>query len=177
MFELRPFTLADAPVLIGWATSEAFLAQWVGPTFQYPLDEAQIERHLQQAEGDEPAILSRKVVDTASGEMVGYIELCNIDRRNRSATVGRVIVGPERLRGQGIGTWMMREITRIGFEEVGLHRIGLVVFDFNRSAIACYGRAGFRIEGCIRHARRVGDDYWSLYSMSLLEDEWRALQS
>jgi len=54
-----------------------------------------------------------------------------------------------------------------------LHRIDLVVFDFNQAAIACYEKAGFVREGHIREARRMGDGYWSLYLMSMLEDEWR----
>ena len=31
-----------------------------------------------------------------------------------------------------------------------MHRVGLGVFDFNDSAIACYERAGFRREGVLR---------------------------
>lgn len=174
MIELVPFSLQDAPRLIEWASSAEFLQQWVGPTFQYPLDMEQIERHLHQAAGPEPSIMPFKVVDPATGGMIGYIELCSIDRNNRSAMLGRVIVGPEALRGQGIGSRMIREVVRIGFEELGLHRIGLVVFDFNAGAIACYRKAGFQIEGRLRDARRMGDEFWTLYSMSLLEDEWRA---
>jgi RimJ/RimL family protein N-acetyltransferase len=47
-----------------------------------------------------------------------------------------------------------------------------VVFDFNQAAIACYKRAWFTIEGRLREARRVGEEYWTLYLMSLLESEW-----
>ena len=88
MIELRSFGIEDAPVLIGWAVSEAFLLQWVGPTFRYPLDRAQIEQHLLQAAGPEPSILSFKVVDSGSDEMIGYVELCSIDRSNRSTSSG-----------------------------------------------------------------------------------------
>lgn len=172
MFELHPFSLPDGPTLVGWATSREFLLQWVGPTFAYPLDLAQIEVHLRQATGPEPSILPFKLVETETDEMVGYIEFCSIERENRSGMLGRVIVGAEKRRGQGVGTWMVREATRIGFEELGLHRISLVVFDFNHAAIACYRRAGFRFEGTLREARRIGDDYWTLHSMSILEREW-----
>lgn len=174
MIELRPFTLADAPRLIEWAVSEAFLLQWVGPTFHYPLAAEQIEKHLTEAKGDEPTILPFRVTDSRTGEMVGYLELCSIDRVNRSAVLGRVIVGPLDRRGTGVGTQMVREATRIGFEELGLHRLSLVVFDFNQAAIACYERVGYRKEGLLRECRRLGDEYWSLYVMSMLATEWRA---
>jgi RimJ/RimL family protein N-acetyltransferase len=169
--ELQPFTHADIPVLIRWAVSPEFLMQWVGPTFRYPLDRAQLEEHLLLTEGPEPSVLAFKVVD--AGDMAGFVELCNIDRENRSATVGRVIIGAERLRGRGAGSWMVGEVVRIGFEDLGLHRIALVVFDFNTAAIRCYEKVGFRIEGRLRDARRMGEGYWTLLSMSLLEAEWR----
>jgi RimJ/RimL family protein N-acetyltransferase len=47
-------------------------------------------------------------------------------------------------------------------------------FDFNRAAVACYGRAGFIREGLLRDARRLGDAYWNVIVMSLLAPEWRS---
>jgi RimJ/RimL family protein N-acetyltransferase len=69
---------------------------------------------------------------------------------------------------------MVRRVVQVGFERLRLHRIDLVVFDFNASAIACYERAGFLKEGCLREARRIGEEYWSLVQMSILETEWPA---
>jgi len=99
--------------------------------------------------------------------------LNNIDRRNRSATLARVLIGEPAMRGKGIGAQMIERALEIGFGELGLHRIDLAVFDFNASAIACYERLGFVKEGCLREARRVGNTYWSLYLMGILESEWR----
>jgi RimJ/RimL family protein N-acetyltransferase len=70
---------------------------------------------------------------------------------------------------------MLNLSLRVGFDEVGLHRIELLVFDFNLAAIACYEHAGLVKEGRLRDVRRMGDSYWSVYQMSMLEDEWRAL--
>ncbi|MFN3653377.1 MAG: GNAT family N-acetyltransferase [Armatimonadota bacterium] len=175
--ELQPFTADRAEILIRWAVSEAFLLQWVGTTFRYPLTREQIEEHLEAARGEAPTILPFAVVDTEAGAMVGYLELCDLNQVHRSATIGRVIVGEPAYQGRGVATWMVREVTRRGFEELGLHRIALVVFDFNHAAIRCYERVGFRKEGHLRDARRSGDEYWSLYTMALLEDEWRAPSS
>ena len=82
-------------------------------------------------------------------------------------------IGEPSLRGQGIGTQMVIKLLTLGFEQLGLHRIDLVVFDFNKAAINCYKRAGFTIEGRLRDARRFGDQYWSLYQMSILAPEWK----
>lgn len=171
--ELQRPTKSDIATLIGWVDSPQFLLQWAGPIFTYPLDESQVEKHLLEADGAEPILMPFKVVDAASQKMVGYVELANIDRRNRSAVLSRVLVGPSHLRGRGIGAQMVREVLRIGFEELSLHRIDLLVFDFNRRAIACYEGVGFQREGLLRECRKIGDEYWSVYVMSILEHEWK----
>lgn len=172
MIALRPFDRTDFATLIGWIPSPEFLLQWAGPQLTYPLDAAQLDRSLQEAQTDPPSRLIFTAVE--NGTPIGHIELARIDRRNRSATLARVLVGESSQRGRGVGLQMVRDILRIGFDQVGLHRIDLVVFDFNASAIACYERAGFVREGCLREARRFGDTYWTLVQMSILEEEWRA---
>jgi RimJ/RimL family protein N-acetyltransferase len=109
--------------------------------------------------------------------MVGYMELAGIDRVHGSAMLARVLVGPKELRGKGIGYRAIRALLTIAFEQLGLHRVGLGVFDFNRGAITCYERVGFRREGLLRDARRMGREYWSLCMMGILESEWKELQS
>jgi len=145
--------------------------QWAGPIFTHPLDGPQLERYLQAAEGESPSRRIFKGIETHSGDAVGHIELNNIDRRNRSAAVSRVLIDPKR-RGKGYGVELVQKVVEIGFGELGLHRLELFVFDFNEAAIACYRRAGFSIEGRLREARRVSDEYWSLYVMGLLAPEW-----
>jgi RimJ/RimL family protein N-acetyltransferase len=174
MIELRPFTISDIGTLLAWIDSPAFLLQWAGPRFTYPLDEGQLRAHLAQMSVDEPALLAFKAVDIEQEQTIGHIELSAIDRRHRSATVARVLVGPERARGRGIGAQMTREVLRIGFEELALHRIQLSVFTFNAPAIACYEGLGFQKEGLVRDVCKHEDTFWSAYLMSMLEDEWAA---
>ena len=61
----------------------------------------------------------------------------------------------------------------VAFDELGLHRVDLIAFDFNRPALACYERAGFRLEGQLREDTLVGGEWWSTSLMSILEEEWR----
>jgi RimJ/RimL family protein N-acetyltransferase len=69
---------------------------------------------------------------------------------------------------------MVRRALEVAFDQLRLHRVDLVVFDFNAGAIACYERVGFVTEGRLREARRLGAEYWTLVQMSMLEQEWRA---
>lgn len=166
---LRHPTDEDPARIVEWVDSPAALLQWAGPVFSFPLDEARFRAHLDSIET--PDSTDRAYAAVADGRLVGYLELADIDRENRSARVARVIVDPDE-RGRGHGTGMVREVVRIGFDELGLHRIGLRVFDFNEAAIECYETAGFAREGVLREARRHGEEYWSLVTMGLLEAEW-----
>jgi RimJ/RimL family protein N-acetyltransferase len=167
--ELQAFGREDFQRLMSWISSPEFLLQWAGPIFQFPLDTPQLERYLAAATETPPVRKIFKAV--AGGEVVGHIELDVIDRRNSSARMSRVLI-TDAWRGRGTGRAMVQALLELGFGELGLHRIDLVVFDFNLTAIACYEKAGFVREGHIRDARRMGDGYWSLYQMSMLEDEW-----
>jgi RimJ/RimL family protein N-acetyltransferase len=173
VIELQPFTREDFPRLIEWSPTPEFLMQWAGPYFAFPLDASQLEAYLRSAEGDAPIRRIFRVVDRETESVIGHVELGTISYEHRSATVHRVLIGDSAFRGQGIGLEMIRRVQEIGFGEMGLHRLDLVVFDFNVAARRCYEKAGFRVEGHLRECRRVGDEYWSLYWMGMLEDEWR----
>jgi len=73
----------------------------------------------------------------------------------------------------GYGIEMTRQVVRMAFGEMGLHRLQLYVFDFNTPAVRAYQRVGFKIEGLLRDYRKVGDAYWSSYLMALLSNEWQ----
>ena len=94
--------------------------------------------------------------------MVGYIQLNNINVRDRSAQVSRVLVAPS-FRSKGIGYKMVKRVVEIGFDEFKLHRISLGVFDFNKGAIACYNRVELEQDGILRDCMKVGTDFGVLF--------------
>lgn len=174
--ELQPFERSDFARLISWVPSEKEVLMWGGMIFHYPLDKVQLEKYMQPAETDQPARKIFKAVEIRTNEAVGHIELEQIDRRNRSARISRVLVGDPSLRGKGIGSKMVRQVLQVGFDQLGLHRLFLGVWEFNQAAISCYEKIGFVKEGLLRDVLKVGDGYWSAYIMSVLESEWRAQQ-
>lgn len=68
---------------------------------------------------------------------------------------------------------MVIELLKIAFDNLSLHRVGLGVFALNEPAIESYEKVGFVKEGLLRDFRKMEDDYWSLWRMSILENEWR----
>lgn len=176
LIKLEKFKTSDAETLISWIPDKEFLLQWGGPSYTFPLTEDQLqdEINMMSCEPVKALMFTVKIADT--DEVVGHIQLLGIDLVNSSARIGRVLVGNKEFRNKGIGMKMINSILEIGFETFKLHRVDLGVFDFNKSAIACYEKAGLKIEGTFRDARKINDKYWSLINMSILEEEYRKIK-
>lgn len=168
VIKLESFQKSDFKQLINWINSEEFLIQWSGNAFTFPLDEQQLEKYIESANS-----LAFKVVDEETSDVIGHISLGQIDNINKSARIGKVLVGNTKMRGRSIGKHMMKAVLHIAFDELKLHRVTLVVYDFNTSAISCYEKIGFVKEGLLRESKRVGETYWNLWEMSMLEYEWK----
>ncbi|PDZ48490.1 GNAT family N-acetyltransferase [Bacillus sp. AFS094611] len=167
MIKLETFNKSDFKQLMGWIDSEEFLIQWSGNAFAYPLNEQQLKNYIESLN-----TLVFKVIDEESKKVVGHISLGQIDNINKSARIGKVLVGDTKMRGRSIGKHMMKAVLQIAFEELKLHRVTLGVYDFNTSAISCYEKIGFVKEGLLRESKKVGETYWNLWEMSMLEYEW-----
>ncbi|MGJ9459836.1 GNAT family N-acetyltransferase [Oceanobacillus sp. CF4.6] len=172
MIQLEFFETSDFQQLINWIETPELLLQWGGPAFDFPLTVNQLEKYIENANCDNSDTLVYKVIDKETEAVIGHISLGKIDRKNRSARIGKVLVGNENVRGKGIGEQMIKEILQIAFDDLCLHRISLGVYDFNVPAISCYEKVGFVKEGLLRDAAKNGDEYWSSYEMSILEKEW-----
>ena len=170
---LRHIKQADMQSLMSWARTREEIIQWSGPwNFTLPLDETQLAHFfMRDVLDDDLRRMQFLAVDADSGTPVGQIGFSRIWLRTSSAHLGPVIVAPA-WRDRGIASQMVSYILDIGFRQMGLHRIELVVFDFNTAAIACYEKAGFRTEGLLRDIVRVGDAYWHWKAMSILDHEF-----
>jgi len=168
VIKLKTFKKSDFKQLMNWINSEEFLIQWSGNAFTFPLDEQQLEKYIESAN-----TLAFKVVDEETSDVIGHISLGQIDNINKSARIGKVLVGNTKMRGRSIGKHMMKAVLHIAFDELKLHRVTLGVYDFNTSAISCYEKIGFVKEGLLRESKRVGETYWNLWEMSMLEYEWK----
>ncbi|AJQ59215.1 MULTISPECIES: GNAT family N-acetyltransferase [Bacillus] len=168
VIKLETFKKSDFKQLINWINSEEFLIQWSGNAFTFPLDEQQLEKYIESAN-----TFAFKVVDEETSDVIGHISLGQIDNINKSARIGKVLVGNTKMRGRSIGKHMMKAVLHIAFDKLKLHRVTLGVYDFNTSAISCYEKIGFVKEGLLRESKKVGETYWNLWEMSMLEYEWK----
>lgn len=160
--------------VLSWVKNEAQMVQWAGPTYSWPLTQKQFRSHLEAARIEVPTLYPFGLYHRS--RIIGYCELWGYNHRFNSATASRVIISPRR-RNKGLGQFMLRKLLEFGFDELGLNRIGLGVFDFNKPAIKCYKKMGFVPEGTLRQSSKVGESYWNCRLMSILQKEWLAKQN
>jgi len=102
---------------------------------------------------------------------IGNVGLHRIDWKNRVAKLG-IVIGERGYWGRGYGTDAVRTMLRYAFLELGLNRVELEVFGFNRRAIRCYEKAGFVREGARRHALYRDGKYHDVVIMGILRSEF-----
>lgn len=168
--ELVPVRLKHIHDILSWIKTEADMVQWAGHVFAWPLTERQFREHLQESKVQPPSLYPFILANRK--RVVGYCELSDYRRNFNSAMLSRVIISPKR-RSKGLGTFMVNEVLRFGFADLGLNRIGLGVFDFNKADIRCYTKAGFVFEDTLRQSAKVGNSYWDCRLMSILRNEWK----
>jgi len=78
--------------------------------------------------------------------------------------------------GRGYGTDAMNALLDYGFGELGLLRIGLHVSPGNAQAIRSYEKSGFSHEGRLRSFRRRRGEVVDDLVMSIVRQEWQALE-
>ena len=160
----------DISRICSWVKSEPALIQWSGPIFSWPMTQKQFYQHLKAAKNENATLYPFGLY--RGSLIIGYCELFGYNRKSQSANLSRVIISPVH-RNKGYAQVMIKSVLKFGFVELGLNRIGLGVFDFNKPAIKCYKNAGFKLEGTIRESAKVGDNYWNCHLMSILRKEWQ----
>ncbi|SHI82211.1 Protein N-acetyltransferase, RimJ/RimL family [Clostridium amylolyticum] len=176
IIKLQYLEKEDLKKIVQWNANKSadYLLQWAGPAYTYPLTLKQVEEHyFDDIKRKNSNILAYKIQLIDTNEIVGTIELREIDKKNKVGRICRFLIGEENVRGNGIGTLALKEILRIGFTELNFEKITLGVFDFNLGAIKCYENAGFVKEKFLESTRKAAVGYWNIYEMSILKAQWQ----
>lgn len=173
MLELERLEKSDFDRLIRWIPDERFLIQWAGPLFRWPLDKHQLEAYFDDTQGQKPKRYVFKVVNTDDGRVIGHVELGQVNHAESVGVLSRVLIGELKDRGDGLGRQMIRLAVEYGFDVIGLNRIKLGVFDFNKAAISCYEKMGFQAIEIKEKTIQCGDEYWNVIVMELRKEEYR----
>jgi len=81
-------------------------------------------------------------IDNPEHELIGFVSLFKIDRKNKSSEVG-IYLGYEFI-DQGYGTDALLTLMNYYFEELGYDKMFLDVASLNKRGIRCYEKCGFK---------------------------------
>ena len=177
MIKLEHLEKGDLRKIVEWNANKSaeYLLQWAGPIYSYPLTIKQVEDYFFNNVKNNSNIFVYKIRLIDTDKIIGTIELRENETINKNAWVCRFLIGEENYKGKGIGTQVLKETLRIGFEDLKFEKISLRVFDFNHGAIKCYENAGFVKEKFIENARKAAIGYWNLYEMSISKTQWQII--
>jgi len=159
MIELQKFDSSAYEKLISWIDTKEILMQFGGPEFTFPLTAEQLDKSL--SNNNRHAF---KVMHIPTSSHIGH---CEIHLNEDSAKFARIIIGDELYRGQGLGTQLMHLLIQYCIDHLQQHRIELNVFDWNKAAIRCYEKVGFKINPNKSFERTVNGQTWVAINMVL----------
>jgi RimJ/RimL family protein N-acetyltransferase len=108
-----------------------------------------------------------------SDRLIGSCAFSQLDGDNGS-TLYHITIGEHDAWGRGYGTEATQLMLDHAFTRLGLHRVGLTVFEYNERAIRSYESCGYVVEGRSREAVFRDGRYWDEIHMSVIADEWDA---
>ena len=138
---LRPMRPDDLESIVRWTTDPEIRELLEG---EYPEEPTEGRLWYQKTRSDRRT--RQFIIEAEDGIAIGDIALGEISWRAREAEL-RIRIGEKAYWNQGYGTEAVQELVRYAFEDLGLNRVYLRVFTFNRRAIRCYVKSGFRAEG------------------------------
>jgi RimJ/RimL family protein N-acetyltransferase len=134
----------------------------------------------QQMDWYENAIKGRNdlrwaVADIENNQLLGMVNLVDIDWKNGTAMHGIRLLQGEQYRGHGYGTDAVETLMRYAFEELRLNRLETTILEYNDISKALYRKCGWVKEGVKRESVfRKGQFYnqqlWGIISSDYYKD-------
>ncbi len=137
-----------------------------------PINEAEQEEWFKKISLDSTQMYLE--IDKKNGDFIGIIRCDQWDKINRSIRVGIDIIPEERLRGYANETYDL--LLNYFFLNLGVHRVWLLVVDYNKPALSLYKKLGFKIEGKQRDAIFRNNTFHDYIMMSILKKEHDKIQ-
>jgi RimJ/RimL family protein N-acetyltransferase len=168
---LRAFTPDDAGAVHAIRSRPEVVRYLYGsPMTREQAEEAALRRAGETALEREGDALSFAMVLPGSGEMVGDLVLIWTSEEHAQGELGYVL-HPDH-RGRGFAVEGARELLRLGFEELALHRIVGRLDGRNAASARVLERLGMRREAHLRENERVKGEWTDEVIYAMLASEW-----
>ncbi|KFU79989.1 Protein N-acetyltransferase, RimJ/RimL family [Amycolatopsis lurida] len=170
---LRAFTPADLDELNSFQ-SRADVARYLywGPRSRAESAAALAKRVHSSTLSKEGQFLAVAAELTETGQLIGDLNLEYLSSERRQGEIGFVF-HPDH-HGKGLAAEAAVEVLRLGFEDLGLHRIIGRCDGRNTSSAALMERLGMKKEAHLRQNEIVKGEWCDELVFAMLEDEWKA---
>ena len=139
-----------------------------------PLSPGQIKKKYEEAEKEKKHNQFVFALRTREDDrLIGFARLDHIEWNHGHGSLFLGIASPDDRR-KGYGTETLRLLLRYAFDELNLHRLTAVVFEYNTAALSFFEKAGFVIEVRRRQALNRDGKRWDWLHLGLLREEWEA---
>ena len=169
---LRPVEEGDLAAILRWLREPEVLFWW-----DDALPDIEAARH-EYLDPDAHVPLWRYLIEE-HGRGIGFAQWYHAyfgADYERSAGID-IFIGEPEARDRGLGTEAVRMLLKHLFEVRGVHRVTIDPETGNVRAIRAYQKAGFRLDGVLRHNDFLRGEYVDTQMMSILEDEWPEAKS
>lgn len=165
---LSPMSIDDAEKYVCWMNDRS-VTDGLGNTVMMTTIEGEKEWIVNAGKkGDVNFAIVRKEDD----ELLGNCSLMNIDRINRKCTIG-IFIGDEENRSKGYGNEALKLLLNYAFNFQNMHNVNLNVFSFNKRAIKCYEKIGFKTCGMRHEAHFLDGKYYDEIQMEILDRDFK----
>jgi len=168
MIELKALESKDVDLFYNWINDDEVIRYSLS-IFQKLFSKAEIEQWYEKLLNDSKN-LNLGLYLKENGCLIGYAGICNISKMNKSGEYF-IFIGDKTQWGRGISTEVTKNIVKIGFDELDLHRIYLSVSEPNIGGLKSYKKAGFKEEGILRDAAFREGRFHNKIVMSILKME------
>lgn len=169
---LRPFVAGDEAQFAAYHCRPdvyryLYAAAPAGSTLEQKFARAQVVRFNNDAD-----VYRLAVVQKAAHALIGEVLLKLESKQARQGEVG-YIFNPD-FGGQGYATEAVKALVRVGFEEVGFHRIFARLDSENLRSVGVVERLGFRCEAHLIENDCFDGRWGSEFIYAMLKSEWAA---
>lgn len=169
LVRLRPYNKEDLPLRMEYINNPEIVSR-LTPEVPYPVTLYEEEKWYQSitAESD---IYKFAIETLEDGKFIGGCSINHISWKNRVAAIG-IFIGDKAYQSKGYGTDALTVLIDFVFQQMNINKISLCVYSFNVSAINCYKKLGFQVEGVLRQEIYKDGKYFDKILMGLFKQEY-----
>lgn len=165
---LSPINIEDYELCTRWLNDMEIS---IGMMSAQSLITATKEREILEKLQNEPYNFS--IVDRKNHTLLGIGGIINIDHINKKAELG-IFIGKKDMQGKGYGQESISLILDFAFNILNMNSMHLKVYSYNKIAISCYKKVGFKEAGRLREAKVIGSSKYDEVYMDILAREFES---